>query len=77
MTEIVGALATVDISEVAGGYAWDCRKCKRYAGRPLPGEEWTPEVAFRAVTMHDGRELTAEEFVTRAATNHAERVCAG
>lgn len=73
---IIGTRATVDIADVPGGYAWDCRNCKRFAGRPLKRQEADPGIPFRATMLPSGETVTAEDFVTRAATRHAEEVCA-
>lgn len=73
----VNALEYVTISEVEGGYAWDCSRCGRFAGRPLPGQEGDPNIPFRNTTLPSGEAITAESFVQRAARNHEEKVCIG
>lgn len=72
-TTIEGDLATVEVGEVKGGYAWRCQTCSGTAGLPLHGE---PAAPFTDIEWR-GEQLTAEQFATLSATNHANLVCAG
>lgn len=64
-----GARATVEVGEVPGGYAWRCRTCGGAAGLPPAGP-------FTDTVLPWGEAVTALDFVLRAASGHADKVCA-
>lgn len=79
---IKGVRATVEYRAVDGGWAWHCRGCGATAGLPVHskrpnGEVFVPKHRPFIDCEVNGRWDTAEGHCTRAATAHAERVCAG